>query len=622
MRNYLLLFFFLFTCLFGQNCSAQAQSESPAFEGYEVAFKGAWCWFADPRALHYENKDGSINNTYIGYIDVHGNIKAMQIDWRANRKEEVLIRSWFQPDDHNNPTFLVLPDERVMVFYSRHTDEACFYYRISREPGDITTLGEEKIIKTKNNTTYPSPFILSDDPKHVYLCWRGINWHPTIGRLLIPDKAGDTNFDWGPYQMVQSTGARPYAKYTSNGKDKIYMTYTTGHPDNELPNDVYFNEIDINSLKLKDVKGKVLATIQDGPHHVNKQPEYIAAYPNAVVEHSNYRNWVWEVALDSLERPVIAMVRISADKKNHDYYYAKWTGKEWEKVFLANAGGHFHQTPDTERCYSGGMTIDKKHTGQVYGSVPIKGKNGTVYEIVKYTVKEDGTVEKEAVTSNSKKNNSRPYYLPGTEHKQLSLVWMYGDYYDWIVNVRHPLGYCTAIHSIVPLPNEEVDFVKELVKQGNLESSKRIPLSGIPSDEFTISLMLENRGTPFKGAVWHFGNFSYGIDSRTLKPYLMINNSLYSSSNVLGSSDAWQQYERTTNGKWLEPEMPDTFHLCITHTHGIVKTYINGLLDQSVPVENATINELKSDCPKGVSAQYQIYARLLSQDEMKLMNKK
>lgn len=201
----------------------------------------------------------------------------------------------------------------------------------------------------KNNTTYPSPFILSDDPEHIYLCWRGINWHPTIGRLLIPDSDGNTNFDWGPYQLVQSTGARPYAKYASNGKDKIYMTYTTGHPDNEYPNDVYFNEIDIRSLKLKDIKGKVLATIQDGPHHVNKQPEYAIAYPNAVVEHSNYRNWVWEVALDAQERPVIAMVCISADKKKHDYYHVRWTGTEWKRLFshMLEATSIRHPTPNS-----------------------------------------------------------------------------------------------------------------------------------------------------------------------------------------------------------------------------------------------------------------------------------
>ena len=215
---------------------------------YEVTSEGAWCWFADPRALHYENEKGTINKTYVGYIDIHGNIKAMQYDFKKKRQDEVLIRSYFQPDDHNNPTFLVLPDERIMIFYSRHTDEPCFYYRISRLPGDITTLGEEKVIKTKDNTTYPSPFILSDDPEHIYLCWRGIGWHPTIAKLSLPDQNDQVAVEWGPYQIVQSTGARPYAKYMSNGKDKIYFAYTTGHPDNENPNFLYFNYIGCGRL--------------------------------------------------------------------------------------------------------------------------------------------------------------------------------------------------------------------------------------------------------------------------------------------------------------------------------------------------------------------------------------
>ena len=621
MKDYLILLLTLFACLPDLPARIQTPDEGPSFEGYQVTPKGAWCWFADPRALHHESKDGSIDKTYIGYIDVHGNIKAMQTDWKTNQKKEVLIRSWFQPDDHNNPTFLVLPDDRVMVFYSRHTDEACFYYRVSHEPGDITTLGEEKIIRMKNNTTYPSPFILSDDPEHIYLCWRGINWHPTIGRLLIPDSDGNTNFDWGPYQLVQSTGARPYAKYASNGKDKIYMTYTTGHPDNEYPNDVYFNEIDIRSLKLKDIKGKVLATIQDGPHHVNKQPEYAIAYPNAVVEHSNYRNWVWEVALDAQERPVIAMVCISADKKKHDYYHVRWTGTEWKKTFLAHAGGHFHQTPDTEQCYSGGISIDKQHPQKVYGSVPVKGKYGTVYEIMRFTVKENGDVEKEAITSNSQKNNSRPYHIPGAKDKTIFLGWMYGDYYDWIVSARRPLGYCTAIRSITPLPERIAGLTKESAKQGRLEGTGQSSLSETLRDEFSVSLTLDRKGATFKGGRWDFGNFSYGIDGQTLKPFLLIENSPHISPNVVGNSDNWKYYERTTNGKWLDPKVPDSIRLCITYGNGVLRTYIDGLLDQSVPVGRLTFKGLTSHYPDGISTRYQIYERSLSQEEIKQLNK-
>ena len=420
-------------------------SESPevssSFSGYEITPKGAWCWFADPRALHYENQSGTIRSTYIGYIDVHGNIKATQYDHLTNQVSEVLIRSYFQPDDHDNPTFLVLPDERIMIFYSRHTDQPCFYYRVSRKAGDITTLGEEKKLMTKNNTTYPSPFILSSDPDHIYLCWRGIKWHPTIARILIPDRNGDTNFDWGPYQMVQSTGARPYAKYMSNGKDKIYMTYTTGHPDNEQPNHVYFNYVDINDMKLKDIQGKELSIIQNAPHRVNKKSDYISVHPAAVVDHSNFRNWVWELALDAHENPVIAMVRISPDKTKHDYYYVKWTGNEWRKTYLAHAGKHFHQTPDTERCYSGGMSIDKRFPEQIYCSVPVKGDHGTVYEIVKYSVDVNGKVKQEAVTYHSKKNNVRPYCIQHANNRSLGMVKLEMEVDglpDWQTNMLNP----------------------------------------------------------------------------------------------------------------------------------------------------------------------------------------
>ncbi|HET9279823.1 MAG TPA: BNR-4 repeat-containing protein, partial [Flavitalea sp.] len=121
---------------FGQTSTSHAPATN--FPTNTLIEKGAWCWFADPRAVHYKNANGTINSTYIGYIDAHGYIKATQINHVTSTTNEVLIRSYFQPDDHNNPTFLVLPDDRIMIFYSRHTDESCFYYRVSGKPGDIT----------------------------------------------------------------------------------------------------------------------------------------------------------------------------------------------------------------------------------------------------------------------------------------------------------------------------------------------------------------------------------------------------------------------------------------------------------------------------------------------------
>lgn len=572
------IFVVLYLCSFHLN--AQTAENNPTGGGYQVAAEGAWCWFADPRALHYENKGGTINKTYIGYIDIHGNIKAMQYDFQKKEQEEVLIRSYFQPDDHNNPTFLVLPDERIMIFYSRHTDEPCFYYRVSRIPGDITTLGEEKRIETKNNTTYPSPFILSDDPEHIYLCWRGIGWHPTIAKLSLPDDKDEVDVVWGPYQIVQSTGARPYAKYMSNGKDKIYLTYTTGHPDNELPNFLYFNYIDIKTLQLTDVRGTVLSTIADGTFKVNKTGDYAKQYPSTVVDNPSERDWVWQIASDRNGNPVIAMVRISDNKESHDYYYAKWNGHEWKKTFLINAGGHFHQTPNLEKCYSAGMAIDPSNVNEVYCSLPVEGKYGKVYEIVRFIMSEDGEViSKEAVTKDSQLNNVRPYMIPASEGTPLRLTWMYGNYYDWIVSVRHPLGYNTGIACDFKGFSEVKDkSVAVLDKSFKLEEGKT----------FMTELVITPDISNYQGCLWKYGGLEYWLNGKTLKPEVRYKGKAYCSTNVLGTADCWKTVSRGTNGKWYIPKKYKSFNLKLKYEDGVLYVYINGLLDQKVVISRLT----------------------------------
>ena len=600
-------------------------AEATVYEGDKLADEGAWCWFADPRALHYENASGTINSSYVGYIDVHGAVKAVQYDFLKGRRSEVLIRSYFQPDDHNNPTFLVLPDERVMIFYSRHTDEPCFYYRISQVPGDITTLGEEKKILTKDNTTYPSPFILSDDPEHIYLCWRGIRWHPTIARLSLPDENDEVQIDWGPYQMVQSTGARPYAKYYSNGKDRIMFTYTTGHPDNENPNWLYLNRVNIKTLQLEDVQGKVLSTIADGPFKVNRTEQYAVDYPVAVVDHTpGVRDWVWQVATDKQGHPVIAMVKISGDKKKHDYYYTYWDGQAWKEIFLAHGGGHFHQTPDIERCYSGGMAIDPAHPEVVYCSVPVSGAFGCVYEIVKYTVDvRSGDVKAEPVTRHSRKNNVRPYILPDSESSPLRLAWMHGDYFDWIVSSARP-GYPTSVYGDFRWEEEPVKLEERLLSRG-----ERLTFEASASDrglkmnfgkkcrkgDFTIFVSVETDGQPLHGTVCKGKNWSWEADSALFKPCLTIGKQIVRSCNVLGTADSWLRYGRGTNGKWYPVEPYSRFTLAVVAEGGRLTTYVNGLVDQSMEGD-CDLRDLLLGACNGRIGSYAVYHRALNPAEI------
>lgn len=539
--------------------SAKAQGLSDTYSGYTVADEGAWCWFADPRALHYKNESGTINATYIGYIDNHGSIKATQVDWNTNITSEVLIRSWFQPDDHDNPAFLVLPDERIMIIYSRHTDEACFYYRISTKAGDITSLGEEKRLATANNTTYPNPYILSDDPDHIYMCWRGIGWHPTVAQMSMPDKNDDIKFTWGPYQMVQSTGSRPYAKYISNGKDKIYLAYTTGHPDNEYPNWLYCDVFNVNDKCLYDIKGNKLSTVQNGTFAVSKTDSYKSKYPYTVVDAtSNRRDWLWNMAFDAKGNPIIGMTKIDNAKTSHDYYYAKWNGSSWQNTFIVNAGGQFHQTSGVEMCYSGGMAVDRDNPSDVYCSVPV---NGT-YEIVKYTMSEDGksVVSNTPVTKNSALNNARPFVIEGTKESPLRLSWMNGNYYYWIVNTRYPNGYPTSIMADTQLP---------------------VSLASTSGKTISLDMMIDAKN--YAGDLIDWNGVTYGVNASTQKAYVKVGGKTYNSQNVLGTADSWTtENTATTGGVWFSKTKLGRFNLTMTYDGTCLTVYVNGVIDQKI----------------------------------------
>lgn len=541
-------------------CHMTKAQNTDSYSGITLAEEGAWCWFADPRAIHYENASGSINSTYVGYIDYHGSIKAKQIDWKAMTTEEVLVRSWFQPDDHDNPAFLVLPDERIMIIYSRHTDEPCFYYRISKRPGDITSLGDEKKLMTANNTTYPNPYILADDPDHIYMCWRGIGWHPTVAQMSMPDAEDNIKFTWGPFQMVQSTASRPYAKYMSNGKDKIYVAYTTGHPDNEYPNWLYCNVFDINDKCLYDMNGKKLSKVDEGRFFVNKKDEYRDLYPSTLVDApDNRRDWIWNTAFDTKGNPVIGLTRISEDKQDHQYYYARWTGSEWKVSFVANGGKYFHLSPNTENCYSAGMAIDRDNVNTVYCGVPVNG----VHEIWKYVLDDNGIVtSSEAITHGSAKSNARPFVIEGTKNAKggadaLRLLWMNGDYYYWIANTRYDKGYPTSIMSECQLPD-------------NHKMAKG----------FTISMDCEISADNYKGDLFQIGDIVFGVNDEQYS-YLRCNDRLYVSQNVLGTSDSWRtENKATTDGKWYSKTKLGRMNLTITGDGKYLTLYINGIIDQ------------------------------------------
>ncbi|HEX2099497.1 MAG TPA: BNR-4 repeat-containing protein, partial [Candidatus Synoicihabitans sp.] len=180
----------------GSGCTAVRRTAPPVEQTAsirEIFARGAYCWFADPRAVRQVDPAGVQDKIYVGCIDTDGTVKALQVDVRTGAETVIVLDEGFQPDDHNNPTFLLLPDHRVMVFWSAHTAEPRFYYRVSRRPFDLRDMSERKVVSVEGfgNFTYPSPFYLTSAPESFYLCWRGAKWHPTIARYSLPDERGD-----------------------------------------------------------------------------------------------------------------------------------------------------------------------------------------------------------------------------------------------------------------------------------------------------------------------------------------------------------------------------------------------------------------------------------------------
>jgi hypothetical protein len=73
-------------------------------------FDGAWCWFADPRAVYFE---GEYKRTYAGWIDRYGDVHIGFYDHSTGQIETKVIYDGLQVDDHNNPTILIVKLRRI-----------------------------------------------------------------------------------------------------------------------------------------------------------------------------------------------------------------------------------------------------------------------------------------------------------------------------------------------------------------------------------------------------------------------------------------------------------------------------------------------------------------------------
>ena len=416
----------------------------PAESYRSLANDGAWCWFADPRAVYHEGRRKAV---YAGWVNSRGDVVIGAYDVKTGCIDTAVVHEALHKDDHANPALLVRQDGRIMVFYSKHSrPDGPMMLRISTRPEDIRHWQPAKELRLNDSDDYPAeyrrdycypnPCRLTDENNAVYLFWRGIDFKPCVSK----SSDGGRTWETGrililPEQTYQNR--RPYVKVASNGRDRIHLAFTDGHPRNEPNNSIYYvcyrdgAFYKANGDKIGDWSSLPLKPEQcDRVYHADK---------------GKARAWIWDIAEDEQGCPVLVYTRLPKESE-HYYHYARWDGKTWQDLRIAAAGKWFPQTPvgtqEREPHYSGGIALDHRDPNVVYLSRPVKG----VFEIEKWTATHGGGKwQKTAITQNSQGDNVRPFVVHHNPPAAApNLLWMNN------VKYVHYTDYQTALKMDVP----------------------------------------------------------------------------------------------------------------------------------------------------------------------------
>jgi len=453
--------------LFSSSISRAAQ---PAESFANLTEDGGWCWFSDPRAV---SRDGK---TYTGWVTEDGSIQAVELDHASGQVNTVTLHEKFERDDHDNPSFLFLPDGRLMVFYSKHGGGKSpgIQSRTTLRAGCFTNWEPEVTLALRDENdrragiTYCNPFLLSDEQNALYLFWRGLSYKPTMA------KSTDGGKTWSAARPLFSPpglpeGNRPYAKYATNGKDRIHFLFTDGHPRNEASNNVYY--VCYRAGAFYKANGTRICGVNELPI----RPEQADCVYDATK--TGVRAWIWGIAFDKNDQPVAAYSQLPLET-DHRYHYARWDGKEWADTELCAAGQWFPQTPpsklEREPHYSSGLALDPSDPSIVYLTRPVIG----VRELEKWTTTDGGkTWIAEAVTKNSKHDNVRPYVVINHVKEGPTVLWQnlsgrYVHYTDYRSAIKTDWPFKTFQQP--PVPRSYPPLSAAIERQAVLEAMERV----------------------------------------------------------------------------------------------------------------------------------------------------
>jgi hypothetical protein len=404
---------------------------------------GAWTWYNDPRAVFH---NGIL---YFGYVrNSDGKSGLSAFNPQTGGKTDLFTSTRTEKDDHNVPGILPRQDGTMLAIYARHGTDQFFAYRYSNSTNPVSPTNwsaEQTIASTGAGVTYANPFQLSAESGRVYNFSRDLNFNPAV---FASTNGGVT---WSAPQLFIQTGTgsiRPYVKYCSDYSQRIDFLYTDGHP-RDVTNSLYHLYYQAGSLFKTD--GALLKSFANLPvlHDSGERGSIIYQYSDVDTSDFNDhiptgRAWCWETAYQTNGAPVCVFT-VQRDKLTGTnwfddriyYYYARWTGTNWQKRFIAQAGCPLFST---ENDYAGGICVDPSNPNVIYVSsnasdpfnltdiTNVTLRANQRYEIWRGITTNGGlSFNWTAITTNSAKDNLRPY-IPRGQAGTPVVIWFRGIY--------------------------------------------------------------------------------------------------------------------------------------------------------------------------------------------------
>jgi hypothetical protein len=385
--------------------SATGTSNEITIDTYST--DGAWCWFADPRAIYYNGK------TYYTYVTTNGHVKVQEYNHATGESTAPFDLAYLGEDDHNVPALLIREsDHRLLVFYGERATKP-EYLRISTNPEDSTAwdspINLDGQIGAELKYAYQQPCQLlgeANDP--IYLIFADRPDADTIRWNYSKSTNGGTT--WSVRQDFYADPAHAnYLKSERNGDDRIDFAVTDGSPSYNASSIYHFYMQGGNWYKTD-------GTLIGGTEALPLEASDITQ----VYSGATYRAWIWDIAIDASGRPVIVYATFHGET-DHRYNYATWNGSSWTSHEITAGGTYLYAD---QPWYSGGVVLDHDDPSVVYLSKMVSSHR----EIYRYITTDGGTTwEATALTSGSSVDNIRPVAVRN-HAPDLRVLWLSGTY--------------------------------------------------------------------------------------------------------------------------------------------------------------------------------------------------